>query len=83
VKSAPPHAEEWRYGALPTSLARAPPGSTRSRVPAGKGNMIGLPQLKARIERLRELSAGLSAEMAAWEGKAELWRCSRRAVAVV
>ena len=34
---------------------------------AGKGNMIGLPQLKARVERQTALEMRLAAELAAWE----------------
>jgi hypothetical protein len=48
----------------PTWFARY----TLSRIPAGKGSMIGLPQIKARIERLQELTQGLAKEVNIWKG---------------
>jgi hypothetical protein len=45
----------------PTWFARY----TLSGIPAGKGSMIGLPQIKARTERLHELTINLGKEVVA------------------
>jgi hypothetical protein len=42
------------------ALLRSPPR------PGREGNIIGLPNIKARIARLKELEVGLAAELDAW-----------------
>ncbi len=43
-------------------------GYTLPGVPAGKGNVIQLHDIKGRIARLQQLSMGLATEAAAWKG---------------
>jgi hypothetical protein len=54
---------------LPTYPRSAALGYAVPRVPAGKGSMIQLPHIKARIIRLRELTEGLGREVRSWQGR--------------
>jgi hypothetical protein len=50
--------------APPTHTGYAPP-----RVPAGKGSMIDLPQIKARLARIAELEKALGKEVSLWKAR--------------